>query len=129
MTKRITLFLAIAVLIFLTSYYLHQYILDINNTSLLYSLLNVYSFHLIASCSIYIVMEIVCEFTPSNTGYMYLALMFVKFGFFLLLFQASVFGKTAPTQTERISLIIPLFLFLILEATAIAKLLNSKEFQ
>lgn len=129
MTKRIILFLAIAILVFLMGSFLHQYILDIKNTPTVFSLANVYFFHLLASCSIYILMELTCEFMPANAGYAYLALMFMKFGFFLLCFQTYVFGEIALTQPEKTALIVPLLLFLTLEATAIAKLLNGKQFQ
>ena len=56
----------------------------------------------------------------------YLTLMFFKIGAFVLIFQTSVFANENLTQMERIGLVIPLFLFLITEAIAVSKLLNSK---
>jgi hypothetical protein len=42
------------------------------------------------------------------------------------MFQSTVFEKESLTQPERIGLVVPLFIFLIVEAIAVGKLLNSK---
>jgi hypothetical protein len=63
---------------------------------------------------------------PNQAGYAYLASIFLKIGFFVLLFSATVFSDVVMEKEERISLVIPLFLFLIAETIAVSRLLNSK---
>jgi hypothetical protein len=63
---------------------------------------------------------------PSQAGYAYLASMFLKIGFFVMIFQSTIFSDIELEKFERVSLIIPLFLFLIIEAVAVSRLLNSK---
>ncbi|KAB1159011.1 hypothetical protein F7018_07690 [Tenacibaculum aiptasiae] len=91
-----------------------------------FSLFAVYLFHVIAAIIVYFIVEFIADKMPNQAGYAYLASIFLKIGFFVLIFQASVFANEQLTKPERFSLVIPLFLFLILEAIAVSKLLNSK---
>lgn len=126
MTKRIALFIAVVIAVFFMSYFGHQFVINNNQIAHSYSLFSVYLFHIIASIIIYVLLELVAEHLPTNAGYAYLALTFIKMGFFVLIFQKVVFGETSLSQPERISLVVPLFLFLTLEAVFAGKLLNSK---
>ena len=123
MVKRI-LYVAVslAVLLLLT-YNLHNYL----NTSILsFSLLKVYCYHAVAAIIVYASVDFVASKLPNQAGYAYLTLMFFKIGIFVLMFQTTVFEKESLTQPERIGLVVPLFIFLIVEAIAVGKLLNSK---
>lgn len=126
MIKRILYFIIAIITLFLLSYPLHNYVLQISEITLPYSLLSIYIFHVISSIIIYTVIEFIADFLPSQAGYVYLAATMIKLGFFVLIFNDPVFTAEHPPKVERISLIIPLFLFLITEALAAAKLLNSK---
>jgi hypothetical protein len=88
----------------------------------------VYVFNLIASVLIYASIEVLAEKLPSQAGYGFLACMFLKIGFFVVLFQNTIFSEVRLELFQRLSLIIPFFLFIIMESAAIAKLLNSKEY-
>ena len=126
MIKRLILFSVSIVFMFIVSYELHDYILSLKKLDLSFSLLSVYVFHVIAAMIVYVIVELIAFKLPNQAGYAYLASIFLKIGFFVLIFQASVFENEALTKAERFSLIIPLFLFLIAEAIAVSKLLNSK---
>ena len=126
MIKRILYFLTAIVLLFAVSYFPHNYTLQLKETHLSFSLLYVYLFHVIAAIIVYSIVEFVAEKLPNQAGYAYLASIFLKIGFFVLLFQASVFANEQLSKPDRISLVIPLFLFLIVEAIAVSKLLNNK---
>ena len=123
MIKRILIVAAILLALFLTAYNLQNYL---TTETLSFSLLSVYLFHLIAAVIVYVTVELVAEKLPNQAGYAYLTLMFFKIGAFVLIFQSSVFANDNLTQMERIGLVIPLLLFLITEAIAVSKLLNSK---
>ena len=124
MIKRVILYLVLSLGIFFVIYLLHNFLLKNEITS--YSLIDVYLFHLLASILVYLVIEQVAEYVPAQAGYAYLAAMFLKLGFFLLLFKSTLFSEVELLKIDRISLVIPLFLFLTIEAAAVFRLLNSK---
>jgi len=128
MIKRILSYLLIVVAVFVVVFFTHQYVLDSKQLVLSYSLLNVYLFNAIASIIIYGCIELVAEKLPSQAGYAFLACVFLKIGFFVVLFQATVFSEVKLELFQRLSLMIPFFLFIIIEAVGVAKLLNSKTF-
>ncbi|OEK06115.1 hypothetical protein A8C32_18975 [Flavivirga aquatica] len=121
MIKRIIYATIVISLLFIVAFNLHNYI----NTSILsFSLLNVYSFHAIAAIIVCIVVELVASKLPNQAGYAYLMLIFFKIGAFVLLFQTSVFSKVDLTQSDRVGLVAPLFVFLLAEAFIVYKTLN-----
>ena len=126
MIKRVLYFIVAIILLFLISYTTHDYILNLREIHLSYSLFSVYSFHVIATIIVYISLEVLADNLPNEAGYGYLALMLLKIGFFLLIFQDTVFPEEKLIKLERVSLVIPLFLFLATEAIVVSKLLNSK---
>lgn len=126
MIKRVLYFIVAIILLFLISYNGHDYILNLGEIELSYSLFSVYSFHVIATIIVYVSLEILADNLPNEAGYGYLALMLLKIGFFLLIFQDAVFPEEKLIKLERVSLVIPLFLFLTTEAIVVSKLLNSK---
>lgn len=124
MIKRILLFLSALVLVFIVSYFLNSYL--VVEEKFAFSLLSVYLFHTIAAFIVYSVVEFIADYMPNQAGYTYLASIFLKIGFFVLIFNSSVFANGNLSKSERFSLVAPLFLFLITEAVAVSKLLNSK---
>ena len=123
MIKRIIIVAIIIILLFAISYNVHLYVLD---QSISFSLLAVYLFHAISAILVYCVVEAVANYLPNQAGYAYLMMMFLKIGAFVLIFQTEVFVNDALSWADRVSLVVPLFLFLIAEALAVGKLLNKK---
>lgn len=128
MIKRIVKYILLVVVVFILTFFCHDYFLLNNEMYLPFSLVKVYLFNAIASACIYIAVEFVAEKLPSQAGYAFLASVFLKIGLFVMLFQGTVFAQEALPMFARISLIIPFFLFIIIEAVSIAKLLNAKTF-
>ncbi len=126
MTKRILIFTATLILLFLLSYFANAYL--VKGLLFSFSLLQVYLFHVIAAFIVYGIVEFIASMLPNQAGYAYLASIFIKIGLFVLIFNGSVFAKEELSRPERVSLVVPLFLFLIAEAVAISKLLNNKQF-
>lgn len=123
MIKRILIVITILLVLFLVAFNIQNYL---TTQTLTFSLLFVYLFHVIAASIVYVIIEIVAEELPNQAGYAYLTLMFLKIGAFVLIFQSSVFSNDNLTQIERVGLVVPLLLFLLTEAIAVSKLLNSK---
>ncbi|TYP99744.1 hypothetical protein C7447_101348 [Tenacibaculum adriaticum] len=126
MIKRILNFLIAIIILFAISYFSHQHVIQSKEIHLSFSLLSVYLFHSIAAIIIYSIVEFVAHKIPNQAGYAYLASIFIKIGFFVLIFKAAVLANESLSKPERFSLVIPLFIFLITEAVAVSKLLNSK---
>jgi hypothetical protein len=123
MIKRLSIVTLVIVLLFALSYNFHAFLVTQNVS---FSLFGVYLFFAVSTIIIYSVVELVYNTLPNQAAYVYLALMFTKIGVFVLVFREDIFSNVNLSQLERMSLIVPLFLFLIAEALAIVKLLNNK---
>ena len=128
MIKRILIYISIVLLVFIVVFFTHQFVLDSKRLVLSYSLLNIYLFNAIVSVIIYACIELVAEKLPSQASYAFLACIFLKIGFFVMLFQVAIFPEEKLELFQRLSLLIPFSLFIIIEATGVMKLLNSKTF-
>ncbi|MDO6811772.1 DUF6168 family protein [Tenacibaculum soleae] len=126
MIKRILYLILTVIILFLVSYSVHEYVLTLKEVNLPYSLLSIYIFHVIATIIIYVSLEFLADNLPNEAGYGYLAFILLKIGFFLLIFQDTVFGEEKLVKLEKVSLVIPLFIFLATEAIVVSKLLNNK---
>lgn len=124
MIKRVLTVFIICMLIAICACIINKQLLD---TTTRFSIDAVYSFHAIATFTIYLTVNLVYKNLPNQAGYVYLISVFIKMGVFVLLFNTSVFALDALTKPEKTTLIIPLFLFLFTEAFLITKLLNLKE--
>jgi CDP-diglyceride synthetase len=126
MIKRLVFFtLAIAVLA--TSVLFSQkWYISSQNESLSYSLNAIYYFHFVAYLIIVVSVEFLSKKMPNQVGFFYLASVFIKIGFFVLIFKDTIFAENAMNFLERISIIIPFFMFLIFEAIYSGKLMNAQ---
>lgn len=123
MIKRIVMFTILLLVAFVFVFFLNDYLVK---ETLSFSMFSVYLFHAIAAAIVYVAIELIAEKLPTQAGYAYLGAIFLKIGFFVLIFKDSVFANENLTKPEKISLVVPLFLFLIIEAAGVSKLLNSK---
>lgn len=128
MIKRVLKYLLIVIIVFISFYFIHEYVLSSKQLNLYYSLLNVYLFNAIASIILYGCIELVAEKLPSQAGYAFLTCVFLKIGLFIVLFQATVFSEVKLELFQRLSLIVPFFLFIVIETIGVGKLLNSKTY-
>lgn len=125
--KRIVIYILIAVVFLVIGYWANSFLIEFNSASTRIPLLQVYLFHALFSVLVYVICELVYIALPAQVGYAFLASVFLKMGFFVLIFKKSLFGKVELAMFERLSLIVPLFLFLLLEAVALAYLLNQEK--
>lgn len=125
--KRIGVYFLIAFGLFVVGYWSNTSIISHYDAETSLPLLQVYVFHALFSVMVYAICELVYLALPAQVGYAFLASVFLKMGFFVLIFKNSLFGEIDLKMLERVSLIVPLFLFLLLEAVAIAGLLNKEK--
>ncbi|AUS05088.1 DUF6168 family protein [Pseudotamlana carrageenivorans] len=124
MIKRILVFTLCILLLFAISLSVHSYFIS---QPIAFQLWQVYLYHAVAALIVYVSIEGVSRTLPNQAGYAYLALMLFKIGIFVFVFKDSVFENEALTRTERVALVVPLFLFLTAEAIGVAKLLNNQK--
>lgn len=125
--KRILTYNGVVVLTFLLLYFSHQALLNSVNWKIPFSLFSIYLFFAIASLIIITGIELLFDFMPANAGYAFLVGIFLKMGAFILIFFSKGLGEATMNFTEKIAILVPLFVFLIIETIAIATRLKQTD--
>jgi hypothetical protein len=126
MIKRLIIF-TLAIVVLATSMLLVQkWYISSQGESLTYSLNAIYYFHFAAYLIIVLAVELLSKKMPTQVGFFYLASVFIKIGFFVLLFKDVIFSESPMSFLGRISIIIPFFMFLVFEAIYSGKLMNAQ---
>ena len=125
MIKRILYFISGATVLAVTSFYVHSSLLEELNP-IRVSLVKVYLFMLIFSVLIYGAIELMSDYMPTQVGFIYLVTIFIKMGFFILMFKGVIFAEGGMVQAEKYSLVVPMMMFLFFEAGASFSLLNKQ---
>lgn len=124
MKKRIAKFFLIAFALFGITYSLNLFLLEKNNLETLLPILGMYLYHSISGLVVYASIEFVFSKLPDQTGFAFLASVFLKIGFFVLIFSPYIYSDNALQIQDKLSIIVPFFTFLLLEAFFSFKLLN-----
>ncbi len=125
--KRIIQVLATLVLLFFVGSFVHTYLLSTIPTRFLP--ISIYGFHALATFIVFIMVELSIKKYADQTGYLYLVFMMVKLGLFAFIFRYALFSEVPLTNPEKLILILPLIIFLTIEAIMVSKVLNSKVFK
>lgn len=126
MIKRLLFFTIAIVLIAISVLFLQKWYISSQEEILVYSLNSIYYFHFAAYLLIVVAVELLSKKLPNQVGFFYLASVFIKIGFFVLIFKDAIFAENPMSFLERISIIIPFFMFLIFEAIYSGRLMNAK---
>lgn len=129
MIKTIFLYSITFFSLFLISFYLHEYYLEKRLITLPYSLRKVYLFHLgfsLLICINFKVFSSVDKIFP-QLGFIYLGTIFLKILLFSAFFYTSIFTLETLSQIARLSLFIPMIIFLLTEAVFVSRILNKRE--
>ncbi|MEM6523076.1 MAG: DUF6168 family protein [Bacteroidota bacterium] len=124
MLKRILLSIAIATVVSMLLFYLHREILSVGAWKLSFSLANSYIFHFIFFLIAVLVIEVVFMLSPAQLGFSYLGVVFVKLGAYIVVFKGVLFDQDVLPMEVRLSLIIPLLLYILPEAMYCARMLK-----
>ena len=111
------------------SYFLHLGVLKLLNVELPYNLLNFYLFAGISSliiCLSFITLPQLLPELQDKLGFMFLFSVFGKLLLMALVFKNLLFSDILYSRMERLSMLIPIFLFLFYEALVIIKILNKR---
>jgi hypothetical protein len=129
MIKSILLYSLVFFSLFFIGSSVHENYLEKQDMILPFSLNKVYLFHLCFSlliCIKFLIFSTVDKIFE-QLGFIYLVALFLKIVLFGAIFYKVLFVEESLTQIARISLFIPMLLFLLTEAIFVAKILNKKE--
>lgn len=126
MIKRFFPFTMLVLLTGVVLYFVQQYILSAMGQSVGFSVAGMYVFHFVAYIIICLSVEFLYSKLPSQVGYAYLASVFIKIGVFVLVFKSAIFAAESLSMPERLSIVVPMFVFLVLEAVYCGRLMNSQ---
>ena len=129
MIKNIFLYAFVFFSLFFLSFYLHENYLKKQELILPFSLRKVYLFHLgfsLLICSNFLIFSNVDKIFE-QLGFIYLATIILKLIIFCIIFYNPIFTEENLSFNARLSLFIPMIIFLLTEAIFVAKILKKKE--
>ena len=129
MVRSILVYSAVFFFLFLVCFSIHEYLLDTKNILLPFPLKKVYLFHLTFSVVICINFLIFStkEKVFEQLGFIYLGTILLKLTLFSIIFYKSIFAEEGLTFNARISLFIPMIVFLLTEAIFVARILKKEQ--
>ncbi|KGL62563.1 DUF6168 family protein [Polaribacter sp. Hel1_85] len=129
MVKSILVYSFVFFSLFLLCFSLHNFFLENQQIILPYSLKKVYLFHLgfsLVICINFLVFSTVDKIFE-QLGFIYLGTILLKLLLFSLIFYKSIFTEEGLPFVARLSLFIPMIVFLLTEAIFVAKILKKKQ--
>ncbi len=129
MIKNILVFSVVFFVLFFVSFSLHNYVIENQSIQLPFSLKKIYLFHLAFSlliCINFLVLSTVDKFFD-QLGFIYLVTIVLKLILFCIIFYKSIFTEDNLSYNTRISLFVPMIIFLLTEAVFIVKILKKKQ--
>ena len=125
MIRRIVVNNIIALITGVVLYFIHTLIISSFQLKLSFSLISIYLFFTIAAIIIISGLELLFEYLASTAGYAFLVSVFLKMGIFVLLFFAGGMAEKSLTMIDKLSILIPLFIFMGIETSVVIKRLKS----
>ncbi len=112
--------------LFLIVHFFQDYFLNYSNAIIRFNLWDTNLFFAVASLIICVHLKFFSTMKnlQPQLGFIYLPTLFIKGILFFIMFKSSVFNLDVLSTTERLNLIIPLFLFLGLEVYFIVKIIR-----
>lgn len=131
MIRQILVYMVVFGLLFFLGEYIHTYSIQQQEIDLGFSLQKMYGFHAFFSLQLCIVFLLLSEnkkISP-QLGFIYLATFVIKIVLFCIVFYDPLFTAETLMTAQRLSLFIPMIIFLAAEAYFIVKILNKNHSQ
>ena len=106
------------------TFLLHYFVLQMLDNKLPYSLLGIYLFFAIAAVIIISGVEYLFKIIPASAGYGFLVGIFLKMGVFMVVFLGGNLADLKLSLVHKLSILIPLFFFMSVEALSVVKRLK-----
>ncbi|UII28502.1 DUF6168 family protein [Fulvivirga maritima] len=125
--KRFIIFFVVLIVMSVAMYSLQMYVLNSGNYDLHFTLQSIYIFHFIATLLVCALIEAISTIMPNQAGYAYLGSIFIKIGLFVLIFKDALFIEGGMNKPEKLSVVIPMLVFLLVESVYCGRLLNAQQ--
>jgi len=122
---RILKFCLIVIAAFVVLYSLHKMLLG--SQKMVFSLDALYAFFVLSSLIIIVSLELLASILPDKVGYAFLMAVFVKMGLFILIFSFNGLLEKKLYLADKLGVLLPFFIFLLIEAMSIASRLKLME--
>ena len=126
MIKNILLYTVVFFFLFIVFFSIHSFYIENQNVILPFSLKGIYVFHFgfsLLVCSNFLFLSFFQKFSE-QLGFIYLVTIVLKLLLFCILFYKPLFTEANLSFVARVSLFIPMLIFLFTEAVFIAKILK-----
>lgn len=120
----------VALSLLLISYNAHNYLLTSLDRITPYSLVNIYFFHAALSLVMVILFELIIFFLKEfkdQIGFLYLGSIVLKMMLFFIIFRELLSTSLQLTKADKLSLLIPMAVFITYEVVIVVKMLNRTE--
>ncbi|MEJ1221532.1 DUF6168 family protein [Sediminicola sp. 1XM1-17] len=126
MLKKVLLQAVLFGFVLFFGFYAHSFVLRANEIFISLPLFGIYLFHALFSFLICATFHFLSntERFAGQLGFIYLGSLLLKLLLFVLIFKGPLFQKEEDSLAERISLLVPVFLFLFFEVIIIIKILG-----
>ncbi|WP_040279639.1 DUF6168 family protein [Psychroserpens damuponensis] len=129
MIKKVVVFTIAFVVLFGVLFFLQNLVINKSSQILRFNVYDTNMFYAVSSLIICIHFEIFSHIKSlqPQLGFIYLPTLFIKGILFFVVFKSSIFNQETLTIHERLHLLIPLLLFLILEVFFITQILKENQ--
>ena len=129
MNKDLFKYLIVFTSLFLVGSYSHQFLVAHLELNLSFSIDKIYLFHAVFSALICMNLRVISTVDKlfPQLGFIYLSTLVLKLILFSLFFYTPLFTVVSFSMAEKLSLFLPLFIFLLTEAIFVLKILIQKE--
>lgn len=127
MIKKLLLYTGLVAVLFYVTYFLHSYFSDYYNIAYTFNLRDVYLFHAIGSLLLSITFELLYRLSPSlrdQIGFIYMGSTALKVMLFFIIFSEILLYSASMSKGIKISLLIPMGIFILFEVVIVVKILN-----
>ncbi len=105
-------------------FFIHYFVLQMFDNKLPFSLIGIYLFFAIAAFIIISGVEYLFKIMPATAGYGFLVGIFLKMGVFMVVFLGGNLAELKLSLLHKLSILIPLFFFMSIEALSVVKRLK-----
>ena len=113
--------------LFFLFFFGHCFFIKNAGINLSFDLLTIYLYFYLGNVIASLIYFAVFKISPDSIGYLFLTLVMVKLGLFMLLFNKSLFQAKVLSMTDKFSILMPLALFLVVESILLSNSLQIKE--
>lgn len=126
MNKRLISILLTFIVLYIVSTYFHNLILDNNDITLPFSIERLYLFLTGYSILICFNLQLFTKIPKiaDRIGFIYLGTSLIKIVLFLVVFHPPIILQESLVLPTKLSLLVPIFIFLIMEVFFVTKILN-----